>query len=134
MKKIIWLGFAVLAALWTGLVALALQLSDWLLATVASTQVPGALANPAPWTPPAWADPWVGPGVVESLQTTLVWMMQGVNQILPAFGSLGTVITVLGWIFWAMVMVGLLAVAIGLHWLAGRRQQEAPPSNPRLMS
>ena len=44
MKKIIWLGFAVLAALWTGLVALTLQLTDWVLATIASAQVPGATA------------------------------------------------------------------------------------------
>lgn len=123
MKKIIWLVFAVSAALWTGLVALTLQLSDWLLATVASAQVPGALANPVPWTPPAWAEPWVGPGLLESLQATAVWLMQGVNQILPAFGSLGTVITVLGWFVWGLVMVAMLAVALGLHWVAGRHQR-----------
>ena len=44
MKKIIWLTFAVLAALWTGLVAITLQLADWVLATIATAQVPGAAA------------------------------------------------------------------------------------------
>ena len=50
MKKIIWLTFAVLAALWTGLVAITLQLADWVLATIATAQVPGAAAlQSTPW-------------------------------------------------------------------------------------
>ncbi|WP_028352522.1 hypothetical protein [Bordetella petrii] len=122
MKKIIWLAFAVLSVLWTGLVALILQLSDWLLDTVAASRLPGTLAEPGPWTPPAWAEPWVGTGLLESLQAAAVWLMNGVNQILPAFGGLGTVIAVVGWIIWGMVMALMLAVALVLHWAAGRRQ------------
>ena len=84
MKKIIWLGFAVLAALWTGLVALTLQLTDWVLATIASAQVPGATAiGSAQWAAPAWAAPWVDAGLIQSLQSGLVWLVQGLNQILP---------------------------------------------------
>lgn len=107
MKKIIWLAFAVLAALWTGLVALTLQLTDWVLATIATTQVPGAVVDTSQWVAPAWAAPWVDPAWLESLQGGLVWAAQGLNQMLPFAGSLGTLITVLGWIFWGFIMAGL---------------------------
>ena len=44
----------------------------------------------------------------------------------PGSGSLGTLISVLGWIFWGFIMAGLLVVALILHWLAGKREQQAP--------
>lgn len=122
MKKIIWLAFALLAALWTGMVAITLQLTDWLLGTIATTQVPGNLALPDGWSPPLWAEPLVASGLLESLQGTLVWMAQTVNQILPFAGGLGTLISVLGWIVWAVVFAIMLAVALGLHWFVGRRE------------
>ncbi|MCD0501780.1 hypothetical protein [Bordetella petrii] len=131
MKKLVWLGFIVLATLWTALVALALQLSDWLLNTVASAQLPDTLAT-APWVPPAWAQAWLGPAFLESLQAAVAALLQGANQILPAFAGLGTVISILGWIFWGMIMAGLLAAALALHWLANRRQRSnAGPSGDR---
>ena len=46
MKKIIWIAFAALAALWTGFVALTLQLANWVLSLIAGSQVPA---------PPRWA-------------------------------------------------------------------------------
>ncbi|PND32711.1 hypothetical protein C1I89_16875 [Achromobacter pulmonis] len=126
MKKIIWLAFAVLAALWTGLVALTLQLTDWVLASVASAQVPGTALDTSQWVAPAWAAAWVDPAWLQGLQSALVWAAQGLNQVLPMAGSLGTLISVLGWIFWGFIMAGLLVVALILHWLAGKREQAAP--------
>ncbi|WMD20339.1 hypothetical protein RAS12_27660 [Achromobacter seleniivolatilans] len=125
MKKIIWLAFAVLAALWTGLVALTLQLTDWVLATIATSQVPGAALDTSQWAAPAWAAGWLDPAWLQSLQGGLVWAAQGLNQVLPFAGSLGTLISVVGWIFWGFIMVGLLVLAMILHWLAGKREQAA---------
>lgn len=125
MKKIIWLAFAVLAALWTGLVALTLQLTDWVLATIATSQVPGAALDTSQWAAPAWAAGWLDPAWLQSLQGGLVWAAQGLNQVLPFAGSLGTLIAVVGWIFWGFIMVGLLVLAMILHWLAGKREQAA---------
>lgn len=125
MKKLIWLAFAVLAALWTGLVALTLQLTDWVLATIATAQVPGAALDTSQWVAPDWAAGWVDPAWLQSLQGGLVWAAQGLNQILPVAGSLGTLISVLGWILWGFVIAGLLVVALILNWLAGKRQQAA---------
>ena len=123
MKKIVWLAFAVLAALWTGLVALTLQLTDWVLASVASAQVPGAALDTSQWVPPDWAAAWVDPAWLQSLQSGLVWAAQGLNQVLPMAGSLGTLIAVVGWIFWGFIIAGLLVLALILHWLAGKREQ-----------
>lgn len=123
MKKFIWLAFAVLAALWTGLVALTLQLTDWVLATIATAQVPGAALDTSQWVAPAWAAGWLDPAWLQSLQGGLVWAAQGLNQILPVAGSLGTLISVLGWIVWGLIIGCLLVVALILHWLAGKREQ-----------
>ena len=71
----------------------------------------------------AWAAPWVDPSWLKGLQESLVWAVQGLNQILPAAGGLGTWISVLGWIFWGFIMAALLVLALILHWLAGKRQQ-----------
>ncbi len=126
MKKIIWLAFAVLAALWTGLVALTLQLTDWVLATIATAQVPGAAIDTSQWVPPAWAAAWVDPAWLQTLQAGLVWAAQGLNQLLPFAGSLGTLINVLGWICWGFIIGSLLVLALILHWLAGKRQDAGP--------
>lgn len=123
MKKFIWLAFAVLAALWTGLVALTLQLTDWVLATIATAQVPGAALDTSQWVAPVWAAGWLDPAWLQSLQGGLVWAAQGLNQILPVAGSLGTLISVLGWIVWGLIIGCLLVVALILHWLAGKREQ-----------
>ncbi|MGS1009547.1 hypothetical protein [Achromobacter anxifer] len=127
MKKIIWLAFAVLAALWTGLVALTLQLTNWVLSTIATTQVPGTALDTSQWVPPAWAAAWVDPAWLQTLQGGLVWAAQGLNQVLPFAGSLGTLISVLAWIFWGFIIVGLLVLALILHWLAGKREQAQAP-------
>ena len=127
MKKIIWLAFAVLAALWTGLVALTLQLTDWVLASVATAQVPGAALDTSQWVAPAWAAAWIDPAWLQSLQSGLVWAAQSLNQVLPMAGSLGTLIAVVGWVFWGFIMAGLLVLALILHWLAGKREQAAGP-------
>ncbi|MNT23776.1 hypothetical protein D3C72_1592110 [compost metagenome] len=59
------------------------------------------------------------------MQGGLVWAAQGLNQILPVAGSLGTLISVLGWIVWGFIIACLLVVALILSWLAGKRQQAA---------
>jgi hypothetical protein len=42
MKVLIWSVAALLAAVWTGMVALTVQLSDWLLHAVAAAPLPGS--------------------------------------------------------------------------------------------
>ncbi|MNX56479.1 hypothetical protein D3C86_872740 [compost metagenome] len=89
--------------------------------------MPGTAIDASQWAAPAWAAPWVDPAWLQSLQAGLVWAAQGLNQVLPFAGSLGTLISVLAWIFWGFIMAGLLVLALILHWLAGKRGQSSPP-------
>lgn len=71
--------------------------------------------------------PWVDASLIQSLQSGLVWLVDLLNQVLPAAGSLGTWIAVLGWLFWGFIMAALLILALILHWLAGKRLQGDGP-------
>ena len=48
MRTLIWLVAGLLAAVWTGMVALTVQLSDWLLNAVATAPTPGQAPGPLP--------------------------------------------------------------------------------------
>lgn len=117
MKKIIWLSFAVLASLWTLAIWLLLRLSDWMLGAIASANLPGAAAQV-----PDWAEPWMAGPWMPMLQQMLLDLAQAVDAVLPMAGGLSAVIGVAAWIFWGCIMLGLLAVAAGLHWLASRKK------------
>lgn len=120
MKKIVWIVFAVLAALWTGLIVLATRLTQWALAAVADARVPdAALAGPA-WGVPPEASGWLSPEFMHSLQAAMLYAAQTLNHLLPAAASLAPWLTVLAWLFWGLVMACLLVLALVLHWLAGR--------------
>ncbi|MFU1980921.1 hypothetical protein ACSLUB_07580 [Bordetella hinzii] len=117
MKKLIWLSFAVLAGLWTLTIWLLLRLSDWMLGAIASANLPGGAAQV-----PDWAGPWMDGPWMPMLQQVLLDVAQAVNAVLPMAGGLSAVIGVVGWIFWGGIMLALLAVAAGLHWLAARKK------------
>lgn len=122
MKKIIWLTFAVLAAMFTGFVMIALQLTGWALATVSSLQMPEVVNNASQWTMPlpSWAAPWIDTAWLQTMKTMLISTVQGLHDILPAASSLDGWISALVWIGWGFGMAALLALALGMHWLAGR--------------
>lgn len=129
MKKIIWLTFAVLAALLTGFVMIAVQLTGWALATVSSMQMPDVVNSASQWSMPMppWAAPWIDTAWLQTMKTMLISTVQGLHSFLPAAASLDGWISALIWVGWAFGMAALLVLAIGLHWLAGR-------STPRLQA
>jgi hypothetical protein len=112
MKKIIWIAFTLLIALWTGLVALALQLVNWILASIATAQVPGAALNLSQMAVPKWAAGLVDPAWLAAAQGGMEWVLQALVQVLPAVTGLGSLVAVAGWVLWAIVVVGLLALAL----------------------
>lgn len=120
MKTLLWIAFFLLAGLWTGLVALTAQITDWLLATMASGQVTD-LANVAgQWPMPAWLGLWIDTAWLQGLQTAWVDVVQWLSQVLPSAGGLMGWISPLLWIGWALVMLLLLVCAVAGHWLLGR--------------
>jgi hypothetical protein len=118
MRTLIWVVAGLLAAVWTGMIALTVQVSDWLLGAVASAPVGGPL--PGPLAVPEWLAPWADSEWLAALQ--VVWMngAQWLAHIVPGAGGLMEWITPLLWTGWALGLLPLLALAGFLHWLAGR--------------
>ena len=61
MKAFIWFAFVLLSAAWTGLAALTVKASDWLLGTVASVHGGEALGNAVKQPLPEALAPWINP-------------------------------------------------------------------------
>ena len=121
MKAIVWLVFLVLTAFWTGLVALTEQLSQWLLASMASGQV-GVLATVAgQWPVPAWLGFWVDTAWLQSMQEAGVGLVQWLSQILPSSQGLMSWISPLLWLGWGLGTLLLLVAAVMGHMLLGQR-------------
>lgn len=118
MRTLIWLVAGLLAAVWTGMVGLTVQLSDWLLNAVATAPTPGQAPGPLPV--PEWLAPWADAEWLAALQ--VVWMngAQWLSHLVPGAGGLMEWITPLLWTGWALGLLPLLAIALLLHWLVGR--------------
>jgi hypothetical protein len=120
MKILLWCVFVLLAGLWTGLVALTAQVTEWVLAALGSGQVTDLAQVAGQWPVPAWLALWVDTAWLQALQAALVSGVQWVAQGLPfAAGLLGW-ITPLLWFVWGLVLCLMLAFAIAGHWLVGR--------------
>jgi len=87
---------------WTGLVALAAQLTEWLVATVSSGQVTDLAATAGQWPVPAWLALWVDPAWLPSQQLAAVELVQRLGQLLPTASSLMAWIRPLLWIGWGL--------------------------------
>ncbi|WMD19726.1 hypothetical protein RAS12_24400 [Achromobacter seleniivolatilans] len=115
MEKRVWIAFAVLTALWTVLVASTLQFINWILTSVAMPRVAGAAVDLSRLDLPKWTAGLVIPAWPQAEQD-VASTGQALAQILPATNSLGASITLIGWIFWAFVVAGLILLALILTW------------------
>lgn len=120
MKWLIWTIGGVLAALWTGALALTALIVDWTGSALLRAGQAGASPAPLPADPPAWLAGWFDPAswdfAVQAIQQTL----QGAVALLPALGAASGWLEALVWVFWALGMVVLLGLAAGSHWWVGR--------------
>ena len=122
MKTLIWLTFALLSVAWTALAALTVKASDWLLGTVASAQAGEALGNAVMQPLPESLEPWISPVWLAAPREFLLEALQMAEQFVPSPDGVMAWIAPLIWTGWALGAAALLAVALGLHWLAGRLQ------------
>lgn len=121
MKWIIWTIGGVLAALWTGILALTALVVDWT-ATALRQAGPGAATTPSlPPELPAWLSAWIEPGTWEAAVRTVDQALQSLQAVLPDLGRLTGWLEPVLWTLWGLGMVALLAVAAGSHWWIGRR-------------
>ena len=121
MKALVWLVFLLLTAFWTGLVALTEQLSQWLLASIATGQV-GELATLAgQWPVPAWLGFGVDTAWLQSLQEAAVGLVQWLSHVMPSSQGLMSWISPLLWLGWGLGTLLLLVAAVMGHMLMGQR-------------
>ncbi|MBD3893829.1 hypothetical protein [Hydrogenophaga sp.] len=123
MKIAVWLVFFLLAVLWTGLVAISVQATEWLLTAADGAQVGDAVTQAAQWPLPAWLAFWVDPAWVQALQESWLGMVQWLEQVLPGAAGLMGWIAPLMWIGWGLVMLVLLLLALLAHGLIGRMKK-----------
>lgn len=130
MRWLLWSVVALAALFWTGLVAVGVQLSDWLIAAMASGQAVDAARSAAQWPVPAWLALWVDPVWFAALQAAWADAFTWLSGLLPATagwaGTLLTWVAPLLWLIWAVVLGLMLVLAGGLHWLIGRRTPAVP--------
>ena len=125
MKTAIWAVFALLALCWTGMAAVSVQITDWLLATVATDAAGAAVSASAAWPVPAWLALWVDPQAIQALQLAWADAVQWLGAVLPSAGGLAGWVSAAVWIVWGFGLLGLLALAGVLHWLVGKARGPA---------
>lgn len=123
MKTLIWAVFALLALCWTGMAAVSVQITDWLLATVATDAAGAVVSGTAAWPVPAWLAVWVDPQAVEALQLAWADAVKWLGAVLPSAGGLAGWVSAAVWIVWGFGLIALLALAGVLHWLVGKTRR-----------
>lgn len=120
MKLVLWIVFALVAALWTGTVFVSAELTSWLASTVASGQAGGVITDVGQWPVPAWLGLLVDTAWIEGLQAAWVDVMGWLGQSGPALGSVVGWLVPVMWVVWGLVMLVMLGAALGCHFLLGK--------------
>ena len=119
MKTIIWSLFILILAIWTGMTLLTVHLVDWIVQTFGSTLPTdfGAVLGTIPVPP--WLAVWIDPVWIQSIQPSLVGLIEGITQTVPYFASAIAWLSPLIWAIWGLGALALLIFAIAGHWLLG---------------
>jgi hypothetical protein len=121
MKTLVWTLFVLFTLLWTGLAAVSVSVSEWLLSVLASG---AALTGQASTVAiPAWLQIWVDPQSIEAMGAMLTPMLETLSQLMPSSATLGSVVSVLVWGVWGIGAACMLVAAIAAHWFLGRRRR-----------
>lgn len=127
MKTLIWSFTALLIAAWTGFIAIAHQLTGWLLGAVDAGVLQGAAGTVGGLSLPplpTWLAPWIDTASMEALQAMVVSLVQWLGAVLPSGDALMAWVGPLLWVGWGLVLVPMLGIAALLHWLVGRASSQ----------
>lgn len=120
MKWIIWTIGGLLAAVWTGALALVAGAVGWIgdAASGGATAVVGTAAVELP----AWLAGWVDAAAWQQLVQTVRQATDAMQSVLPAVGSLSGWIEGFVWVVWGLGMLLLLILAGLSHGLLAARR------------
>lgn len=127
MTLLIWTVFAVLALLWTGGAWASAALVQWSADLMASGQAVELGRAVSSWPVPAWAVWFVDIALVHAMIDGIVWGLEMLQSVAPwAATAVGWLVPVV-WFGWALGLLVLLVIAVGLHWLVRRRPARPVP-------
>ena len=112
MQIVIWLAFLMLAAIWTGGVALTVAIIRWSAGLLQSADGGAALGAFGAIPIPAWLAPFVDlTGWREMLQWgAALW--ESLRSALPMLGHSLDWLVPIAWIVWGIGLVGLLVLTL----------------------
>lgn len=120
MKLVVWMVFGVIALVWTGGAWLAAELTQWAGQALASGEAASLGREFAQWPVPQWLSLWVDPGLIQGLQSTVLWAVDTVHDALPMLGSAVGWLVPMVWGLWALGLLVLLVLTIAAHVLLTR--------------
>lgn len=125
MKWIIWTVGALLAALWTGTLAVVALLVGWTSKVLQGSG--GSIPSTLPTLElPAWLALWIDLPAWQAAQEQALQMLASIQQWLPALGTATGWLEPVVWTIWGLGMVLLLVAAGASHWLWGRLSPVTP--------
>jgi hypothetical protein len=127
MKLLLWAGTGLVGLLWTLMIAIMASLANWL--AVSTDQAVGGLQAISAWPTPAWLALWMDPALLEPIKAMVVWGMDLLVTATPWLTPMLGWVAPLLWVVWALVMMLLLAIAVGGHLLMGKLR---PATNMRI--
>lgn len=123
MRTVVWIVFGVLAATWTVVALLGVELAQWLAQAVASGRAADLGQAAAQWPIPAWVGAWIDPALIAWIQDVVLWAIAALRDAGPAVGAaIGWVVPLI-WLGWGLGFALLLLLAGGAHLLAGRARR-----------
>lgn len=126
MKTAIWIVFSLAFAIWTGLMSLAVQLGEWLVAAFQSGQAMQLLQAPEQWPLPAWLGAIVDPALIQAVSVAKLGLIEWLDSGLASEDGLMAWMSRLAAGLWATGAIAMAALAAGLHWLASRMLRTPP--------
>lgn len=123
MKAGLWVLTGGLILIWTAGMALLAQLLPWLLAQ--APQLAGAVEPVLSWPWPHWLGPWVDPVLLQTLQAFTRSVLDWLQPFLPSLQGLGSLVSGLVWLVWAVGLAAALALALLAHLMLRRRERRA---------
>ena len=127
MKILLWVTASLLAALWTGGIALFASAANWLAS--AGDQWVGAVQMVAEWPVPAWAAYWVDAAWLDTMRAALTWGIDFLVATAPWVFSMLSWIAPLLWTLWVLGILMLALVVVVASVLLGRVPKPAIPTS-----
>lgn len=118
----LWLIVGAALVFWALAGMLALQLTQWLAASL--PQWAGKLPPLAQWPEPSWLALFgVDLAPFQALQAGLGWLLEVLGGVMPSADALASVFSVLLGLMWAAGLLLLLGLGLVAHLLISRRQR-----------